>query len=678
MAKDILIKLSVRMGWLLGIAAIFAMSAGGATPKETFAPLRLGEITPEGWLRAQLERDLKTGFHGNFDILLQHRRTGEFILQEEHNDYVTREKNRDSRRAPDGRTIPAAPQAWWNAEMIGDWFDSLIRGAFLVGDANARQKGERFIEALLKSQDEDGYIGIYPKGYRFHFASADGELWTQRCAFLPMLAYYEFTGRNDVLEAVERAVTHTISQYGPGVNYFDNPKQPNSGVSHGLLFVDVLEWLHRLTGKEIYAKAAVDLYDNYSASRVVANKDAQLGRLLKIDAPLGGHGPDIMGFLRIPLWSFYVTGKPEYRQAWDNSIIKLDRHLGVGGSPLSGHKEEIIREGQTPDMPYEFCSTFYLLHSLAWAIQKGGEPRYGDMFEKTLFNAAQGARFSDGKALTYYSADERLWVRQNPPEGTGNNRYIYTAAYYPSCCHNSGARSYPYAISSMWMRSTGPDGDGLVATLYGPSKVSTKISGVPVTVIEKTDYPFCFEIEFTINPEREVFFPVRLRIPEWASGHKLAARGASVSRDPRGFLVVEKKWRAGDKVRLTLNAAIHGREAVNGTVALAYGPLVYSLPIPEKAEIVQSFPQAEAVGLKGFHGYQYDPADLNSAKRQLNIKTKKAPFGFKLVKDKTADSRFPWDRSPLQLQGEMIGTDGKQEKVTLLPMGCTILRRTCF
>jgi uncharacterized protein len=199
-----------------------------------------------------------------------------------------------------------------------------------------------------------------------------------------------------------------------------------------------------------------------------------------------------------------------------------------------------------------------------------------------------------------------------------------------------------------------------------------------VTVIEKTDYPFCFEIEFTINPEREVFFPVRLRIPEWASGHKLAARGASVSREPRGFLVVEKKWRAGDKVRLTLNAAIHGREAVNGTVALAYGPLVYSLPIPEKAEIVQSFPQAEAVGLKGFHGYQYDPADLNSAKRQLNIKTKKAPFGFKLVKDKTADSRFPWDRSPLQLQGEMIGTDGKQEKVTLLPMGCTILRRTCF
>jgi uncharacterized protein len=678
MINKIFVSPRSRAQWILGFMAAFALVAGAATPNETFAPLKLGEITPEGWLRAQLERDLKTGFHGNFDILLQHRRTGEFLLQEQHNDYVTREKNRDSRHAPDGRTIPAAPQAWWNAEMIGDWFDSLIRGAFLVGDAQAREKSERFIEAILKSQDEDGYIGIYPKGYRFHFASADGELWTQRCAFLAMLAYYEFTGRKDVLNAVERAVTHTIGQYGPGVNYFDNPKQPNSGVSHGLLFVDVLEWLHRITGKELYARAAVRLYDDYSASKAVANKDAQLGRLLDIDAPLGGHGPDIMGFLRVPLLSYYVTGELKYRQAWDNSLLKLDRHLGVGGSPLSGHHEEIKREGQTPDMPYEFCSTFYLLHSLTWAMQKCGEPRYGDMFEKTLFNAAQGARFSDGKALTYYSADERLWVRQNPPEGTGNHRYIYTAAYYPSCCHNSGARSYPYGISSMWMRSTGSDGEGLVATLYGPSKVSTRISGVPVTVLEKTDYPFGFDIELTVTPEREVFFPIRLRVPEWAAGHKLVARGAKLSRDKQGYLVVEKKWKAGDKVRLTLNAPIHERKAVNDTIALAYGPLVYSLPIPEKAEIVQSFPQAEAVGLKGFHGYQYDPADLESAKRPLKLKSQKAPFGFKVVTDKAADPRYPWDRSPIQLQGEMIGANGKSEKVTLLPMGCTILRRTCF
>ena len=56
---------------------------------------------------------------------------------------------------------------------------------------------------------------------------------------------------------------------------------------------------------------------------------------------------------------------------------------------MSGQQEEIAKEGQTPGMPYEYCSTFHLMHSLIWAMQKTGEARYGDMFERTLFNAAR-------------------------------------------------------------------------------------------------------------------------------------------------------------------------------------------------------------------------------------------------------------------------------------------------
>jgi DUF1680 family protein len=647
-------------------------------PTERFVPLPLGQVTPEGWLRAQLSRDLESGYLGHFDELLQHRRTGEYILQDRNNDYVTRARNKDSRHNEQGLTIPAAPQAWWDAEMIADWQDALIRTAFLTGNSKARQKADRFIASLLNSQDEDGYIGIYPKGFRYHFASADGELWTQRCAFLSMLAYYEFTGRKDVLNAVERAVKLTMRQYDPGHNYFDNPKQPNSGVSHGLLFVDVLEWLHRITGDEEYRRFAVYLYDSYSSSKLVANKAAQLGRLLDKDQPLGGHGPDIMGFLRVPLMSYYMTGKADYRTAWDNSILKLERHLGVGGSPLSGNNEEIMTANQTPSQPYEFCSTFYLLHTLTWAMQKHGNPHYSDLLENTLFNAAQGARFSDGKALTYYSADERLWVRQTPPEGTGNHRYIYTAAFYPSCCHNSGGRSYPYAISSMWMKSTGPEGEGLAAVLYGPSKVETTVAGVPVKISEQTDYPFGFTIRFIIEPDRPVSFPIRLRVPNWSSEHRVSARGAKVSRDDLGYVVVQKEWKAGDRIELKLVSAIQDRKAVDGTSTLAYGPLVFSLPVPEKPEIVQRFPEAEAKGLRGFYGYQYDPADLSSAKRPLKLSSGKPGFGFKIIHDRKANALYPWDRSPLQLQGKMIGAGGKPEKLTLLPMGCTILRRTCF
>jgi len=300
------------------------------------------------------------------------------------------------------------------------------------------------------------------------------------------------------------------------------------------------------------------------------------------------------------------------------------------------------------------------------------------MFERALFNAAQGARFPNGKALTYYSADERLWVRQNPPEGQGNWRYLYTAACYPSCCHDSGARAYPYAIAAMWMRSRDGKSDGLAATLYGPSHMATRINGVPVEIAEKTGYPFSFDIEFSIVTKREIKFPLRLRVPIWSDTPTVTAAGAGVIRDENGFMVVTKKWKNGDRIRLSLKPAIRGKTAANGTAALTYGPLVFSLPIPERAEITQRFPQAEKAGLTGFYGYQYDPEDLAYAKRPLSLQRGKPSYGFKLLKDPAADFLHPWEHPPLKLRGKMSGAAGKMETVGLVPMGSTILRRTCF
>lgn len=675
--KTISRQTTTTLRWSLIALGLAVAVVGRLSAEEAFVPLRLGEVEPEGWLRAAMERDLVSGYAGHLDDLLQDPQSNQYLLRPENDDFVTRAASRDSRHDDQGLSVPPGRHSWWHAEMIGDWHDALIRAALLTGEPTAREKVDRFVEAVLKSQDDDGYIGIYPKGFRFHFSGHDGELWTQRCVMLGLLAYYEFTGRKDVLDAVQRAVKLTIAQYGPDQpNYFDNPGQTGSGVAHGLMFLDVLEWLYRLTGDDAYRRAALSLYDEYNAATHVKNQDVQLANLLDPNVPLSGHGPDVMGFLRVPLLCYYLSGKDVYWTAWENAIGKTERHLGVGGSPLSGQGEEIKKEGQTPDMPYEYCSTFYLMHSLIWAMQKTGEPEYGDMFERALFNAAQGARFANGKALTYYSADERLWVRQKPPEGRPNFRYIYTAAIYPCCCHDSGARVYPYTVSALWMRSRGEDGDGLVATLYGPSRVATKVKGTAVTLQEETGYPFSFDVDLSLQTEQPVAFALRLRVPSWSAEPDISAPGAVVTRDERGFLVVNKTWKTGDRVRLTLKPTIHGEKAIDGTTAVAYGPLVFSLPIPEKTEIVQRFP--EVAGVKDFCAYQYDPADLATARRPLALEAGKPGFGFRVVENPESNPRYPWDRPALSLHGRMIGAGGKPEDVVLLPMGATLLRRTFF
>ncbi|MFV1996071.1 MAG: beta-L-arabinofuranosidase domain-containing protein, partial [Verrucomicrobiales bacterium] len=368
--KEIVAKLPeapmrAQGGAKLVLSGLAAASVGGLPVEEAFLPLRLGEVKPEGWLRAGLERDLTSGYAGHLDELLRDPHSKKYLLRPENNDYVTRANNRESRHDDAGLANPPGQRSWWDAEMIGDWHDSLIRAAYLTGEPAARAKADRFVEAILESQDDDGYIGIYPKGYRFHFSGDDGELWSQRCVLLGLLAYYEFTDRQDVLEAVQRSVKLTIGQYGDGKrNYFDNPRQGGSGVSHGLMYVDVLEWLYRLTRDDAYRRAALSLYDDYSLARHVKVKDAQLARLLDPKVPLSGHGPDVMGFLRVPLLSYYLSGKEDYRKAWGNAFRKTEHHLGAGGSPLSGQGEEIKETGQMPDMHYEYCSTFYLIHSL--------------------------------------------------------------------------------------------------------------------------------------------------------------------------------------------------------------------------------------------------------------------------------------------------------------------------
>jgi hypothetical protein len=82
--------------------------------------------------------------------------------------------------------------------------------------------------------------------------------------------------------------------------------------------------------------------------------------------------------------------------------------------------------------------------------------------------------------------------------------------------------------------------------------------------------------------------------------------------------------------------------------------------------------------VKDFCSYQYDPADLASAKRPLRLMAHRPGFGFRVAEDKDSNPRYPWDHPPLTLRGHMIGDGGKPESVVLWPMGSTLLRRTFF
>ena len=78
----------------------------------------------------------------------------------------------------------------------------------------------------------------------------------------------------------------------------------------------------------------------------------------------------------------------------------------------------------------------------------------------------------------------------------------------------------------MWM---GTLDAGLAATLYGPSVVRARVAGnVGVEVEARTSYPFEESISLSVNPEKEVVFPLYLRIPGWCRSPEIEVNGERV------------------------------------------------------------------------------------------------------------------------------------------------------
>ena len=619
----------------------------------SFSWLKVGEVMPSGWLKAQMERDLREGFAGRLDQLAPEARSDIFG------------SGRNAPGRPNNPGSSGGERQWWNGETEGNWRTGYILMAYMSGDAEAKRKADAYVAHILETQDKDGYIGVYSPELRYSQARGNGELWTQTTVSRGLLAYYELTGRTDVLNAVERLVQLTISKYGPGKMSVFGAPGTGIGIGHDLMFVDVLERLYDLTGNASYRDFGLWLYQDYCASDPANHEDTTLASLLELPKPLIGHGPTTLEQFRVPVWAYFVTGRQDYKTASENEFLKARQYSLPGGAVVA--MEDIgARIPDPTETYYEYCAMKELLASASSDLQKRGEGETGDSIERLVFNAAEGARTVGGKEITYCTRDNRYRVA-----GEVGNRSKFSPAHsdVAVCCNPNATYFFPLYVRAMWMRT--PE-NGLAATLYGPSSVNTTVKGVEVQIEEKTEYPFSSVISITVSPQRPVDFPLLLRNPAWSKETRVRCEGATTSREGDYFLV-RKEWKKGDQVSLEFSESIEGFTAANGETYLKRGPLVYALQIPEVARDIKDY------SLAGFADLDYYPAQ--GAHWSYALDPNLGEFGFSAKAEKGVNMLYPYDGAPVRLEGKLINLDtGKREDVSLVPMGSSqaILRRVTF
>ncbi len=317
-----------------------------------------------------------------------------------------------------------------------------------------------------------------------------------------------------------------------------------------------------------------------------------------------------------------------------------------------------------------------------------GDARLGDRLEKIAFNPLPAAQTADLWSHQYDQQPNQVLVSLGRRDWTTNGPESNLFGLEPNfgCCTANLHQGWPKFTSSLWMAS--PD-DGLVLAAYAPSEVRTKIKGVDVVVEEATDYPFRDKISLTVSPASAIRFPLYLRIPAWTSNPVVVAGGQSVEGlRPGTYHRIEREWKQGDRVEITLPMPIRVVQGFHGSVSVERGPLVYPLSIREAwRKLKQTGPVADwevyptspwNYGLRvdlsnPSESFQVREAPIarqpfNNSSPPVSLEAKARRLPQWVIVD---DSAAPPPESP-------VTSKLKDETVTLIPYGAARLRVTSF
>ena len=314
--------------------------------------------------------------------------------------------------------------------------------------------------------------------------------------------------------------------------------------------------LYARTGETRWLKVAERLYDHKVLDPLAGGTD---------DLPnihSNTQIPKIIGLARI----HELTGEPQKARAAQFFWSRVTGHhsfvIGGNGDREYFFDADAIATHIT-EQTCEHCATYNMLkltqHLAGWAP----DGAFFDYYERAHLNHVMAAQKPGTGGFTYMT-----------PLMTGAPRDWSDPKDDPFwCCVGTGMESHSKHGAAIFSEG----GYALLVNLYIPSTVRWEKRGAEIEL--DTSYPFEEEISLQlVRLERPGRFPIALRIPGWAAGKaSIKVNGARFDAPvERGYALLERRWRAGDRIDLTLPLTLRIEPAPGdpGTIAVMRGPMV--------------------------------------------------------------------------------------------------------
>jgi uncharacterized protein len=472
---------------------------------------------------------------------------------------------RDRDRQPARDLLP------WSGEFVGKFITSAVLGWQLTRDPQLHAVLTRTVEELIAVQDEDGYLGPFPRAKRLIGTSilngkqaiALWDLWGHYHCILGLFLWYQQSNDQAALRACCNAADLLCRVFLDGnLRVYDaGSEEMNMAVSHGLC---LLYWE---TGNPRYlelVRAIEADWEKPPAGDYV--RQALAGQPFYLTPkPRWESLHDIQAIAEL----FWLTGESKYKKAFEQiwwSIYEFDRH-NTGGF-TSGE--------QATGNPYdpraiETCCTVAWMAVSVDMLRLTGNSLVADELELSLFNGMLGGQSPTG----------RWWTYNTPMDGVKKasaHEIVFQArAGSPelNCCSVNAPRGL--TMLAEWALMTTEA--GLLLNFYGPGTITTALpEGGTLKLTQTTAYPVHGKVTIEIGLDKPANFTLHLRIPSWSHNTPVMVNNTPVEGVTAGrYLALARQWQDGDRIEIELDMRLHfwfGEQECTGKASFYRGPLL--------------------------------------------------------------------------------------------------------
>ncbi|WP_193334453.1 glycoside hydrolase family 127 protein [Devosia beringensis] len=503
-------------------------------------------------------------------------------------------------------------QVFWDSD-VGKWIEAASYALAHRRNTDIEAKIEAAIDDLEKAQADDGYLNCWYLGHepdkRWTNLRDNHEMYNAGHLLEGAVAYFQVTGRRRFLDIMERYLEHIYASFGTG------PNQRRGYDGHEEIELALMK-LYYLTGEKKHLDFAAYLINErgrqpphyFDVERekreggdsrqpyVFANYEySQSHKPVREQDKVVGHAVRAMY-----LYTAMADLAAELDDAglkhacevlWDD-VMETKMYVTAGLGP-SAQNEGFTHDFDLPNQTAyaETCASVALIFWAQRMLHLDLDGKYADILELAMFNGALSGLSRDGEHYFY----------ANPLESDGTpTRWDWHTC---PCCTMNVSR----LVASVGGYFLSTAADGVAFHLYGGIDTEVEIAGTMVGLREISTYPWSGDIRIEVEPVVPTTFDLKLRIPGWSRGAKVAVNGVSVdiAEAVNGYLTIHRDWFAGDVVTLDLPmppVRLYAHPGVimdAGRVALKRGPLVYCLEevdnpggrvqrlkLPRKAELM--------------------------------------------------------------------------------------------